>query len=125
LGYADPAEAITAKQRQFLHQCAPPSVRVDRLVALGPIASTEWTDPVGGLHVNVERWTAADLDCLELSMRVEPKNDEPSVDFESRVSARLTQLEAAAWDVGLPIDTHHDTKTQRVLASLAPIQVHH
>jgi hypothetical protein len=72
--YADPAEAITGEQRQFLNQCAPPDVQIDRLVALGPIDSTRWTNvPIGGLKVNVESWTAADLDIVELSIQ----NTEP------------------------------------------------
>lgn len=124
--YADPAEAITSKQRQFLNQCAPPNVRVDRLVALGPIESTKWIDvPVGGFRVNLARWTAPNLDLVELSMRVEPTDDEQPVDFESRVTAQLTLLEAAAREGGLPIDTHDDTKTERLLTSLAHIRVHH
>jgi hypothetical protein len=124
--YSDPAEAITSKQRQFLNQCAPPGVRVDRLVALGPIESTKWTDvPVRGFKVNVERWTAADLDFVELSLRVDPEDGEPPAEFESRVAAQRTRLEASARDLGLPIDTHTDTKTRRVLTSLARIRVHH
>jgi hypothetical protein len=43
---------------------------------------------------------------------------------EARVAAELRRLDAAVRDLGLPIDCHHDTKTQRVLASLARIPTH-
>jgi hypothetical protein len=123
--YADPAEAITSRQRQFLNQCAPPDVRVDRLVALGPIDSTNWANvPIGGFSVNMERWITSELDIVELSLRVAPSDDEPPVEFEARVAAELRRLDAAVRDLGLPIDSHHDTKTQRVLASLARIPTH-
>jgi hypothetical protein len=72
--YADPAEAITGKQRQVLNQSAPQGVRVDGLVALGRIDSTKWTNvPTGGINVNVERWTAADVDTVELSIQAHTK----------------------------------------------------
>ena len=123
--YADPAEEITIKQRQFLNQCAPPDVRIDRLVALGPIDSTRWTNvSFGGLKINVESWTAADLETVELSIQLTPSHDESPVEFESRVAAELRRLQAAACDLGLAIDSRSDTKTQRVLASLARIPLH-
>jgi len=123
--FADPADAMTSKQRQFLNQCAPPDVEIDRLVALGPIDSTKWADVViSGLVVNVERWLTQEFDFIELSLRVKPNDEETLFEFESRVTAKLRALENAARDSGLPIDTHNDTKTQRVLATLARIQVH-
>jgi hypothetical protein len=93
--------------------------------ALGPIDSTNWTNvPIGGFSVNMERWTAAGLDTVELSLRVAPSDDEPPVEFEARVAAELRRLDAAVRDLRLPIDSHHDAKTQRVLGSLARIPTH-
>src|SRR5258705_6372710 len=87
------------KQRQFLNQCAPPDVRIDRLVALGPIVSTKWTDvPLDGFNVNVEIWVTPELAFVELSLRVAPTDDEPPVEFESQVLAELRRLEAAVGD---------------------------
>ena len=123
--FADPAEAMASKQRQFLNQCAPQEVQIDRLVALGPIDSTKWSNvAIGGLEVNVERWLAQEFDFAELSLRVKPNDGETLFEFESRVSAKLRALESVAGDLGLTIDTHNDTKTQRVLAALTRIQVH-
>jgi hypothetical protein len=123
--YADPAETITIKQRQFLNECAPPDVRLDRLVALGPIDATKWSDvAIAGFTVNVERWKTSELDMVELSLRVSPRGDEPPAEFETRVAAELRRLEAAVGDLGLRIDCDDDTKTARVLASLARIPTH-
>ena len=56
---ADPTVPIDALQDQFLHACAP-AVRLDRLVALGPILSTTFDDvPVGDLQVDLEACSVA------------------------------------------------------------------
>jgi hypothetical protein len=124
--FADPAAAITIKQRQFLKLCGPPDVRVDHLVALGPIVSTKWTDvEIGECTVDVERWITADLDVVELSLRVAPTKHESSAEFEVRAAGEQRRLAEAASDLGLPLDAYGETKTQRVLASLARIPIPH
>ncbi|MBB3606636.1 hypothetical protein FHT40_006327 [Mycolicibacterium sp. BK556] len=122
--FADPASAITIKQRQFLKLCAPPEVRVNHLVALGPIISTKWAAvEIGPCTVNVERWITGEIDIVELSMRAEQRKHESAAEFEIRGTAQQRSLEASARDLGLPFDAHGETKTQRVLASLARIPV--
>ncbi|MEN4478738.1 hypothetical protein [Mycolicibacterium cosmeticum] len=122
--FADPGEAISIKQRQFLKLCGPSDLHVGHLVALGPIVSTKWTDiDIGEGTVNVERWITADLDIVELSTRVSPREHESDAEFEARAVRRQRRLEQAAGDLGLPVDAHRETKTQRVLAALARIAV--
>lgn len=122
--FADPAAAMTIKQRQFLKLCASPDIRVEQLVALGPIVSTKWSDVELGRHtVNVERWITGELDVVELSLRVAPNEHEAPTEFDTRATAEQRSLEEAARDLGLPLDSHSKTKTQRVLASLARIPI--
>jgi hypothetical protein len=69
------------------------------------------------IKVNIDASRAdvvAALDIVELSLLVAPSDDEPPVAFESQVAAEQRRLEAAVRDLGLPIDSDNDTKTQRV-----------
>lgn len=79
-------QVFTPEQRQFVGDCAHIGVEVGQLVGLGPIGSTKWKDlRIGGVdEVNAERWTVADLDFLELSIRVKPKNDESAKKYQDR-----------------------------------------
>lgn len=115
---ADVTTVLDTAQRQLLVSCTPPGVAVDRLVAMGPIASTKWTKVrVGDLHVDAERWTIADLDLLELSLRVTPEHGESHTEVRNRALHRQRKFEAAVRRRGLHIATG-DTKTQQVLAAL-------
>ncbi|WP_040700851.1 hypothetical protein [Nocardia vinacea] len=115
---ADVTTVLDTAQRQLLVSCTPPGVAVDRLVAMGPIASTKWTKVrVGDLHVDAERWTIADLDLLELSLRITPEHGESHTEVRNRALRRQRKFEAAVRRRGLHIATG-DTKTQQVLAAL-------
>jgi hypothetical protein len=116
----DAAIPLDDNQRQFFDDCARPGVHADRLVALGPIAATKWSElKFGELDVNMERWTVADLDFLELSIRVKPKGGETVDTFESRAAAKQQELHQAVIDRGTAISERRENKTQRVLAALA------
>ena len=115
-------KALNTQQRQFLSQCANIAVPADRLVALGPIASTKWSDvPLGGMKVDAERWTVMDLDFLELSIRVEPRQHDSHKDFGIRAEKHQAELVAAIRDHELQIAADIDNKTQRVLTALASV----
>lgn len=112
--------ALTSSQRDFLTQCATPRVRLTDLIAVGPIVSTKWRDmKVGDIMVNAERWTAADLDFLELSIRVRPKSADTPYRFADRAENRQQRLIRAVERTGLAIATNTDNKTRRVLTALA------
>ncbi|MGW6416745.1 hypothetical protein [Streptomyces sp. NPDC055055] len=115
----DPAAPIDAVQDQYLHACAP-GVRVDTLVALGPIVSTKVDDaPLDDLEVDLEVWSVAGMEFLEVSTRVKPKDDEEGDAFTARAERRLRKLEEAVLDRGLTLSAHPDSKTGRVLTALA------
>ncbi|MBH0775261.1 hypothetical protein [Nocardia bovistercoris] len=115
---SDVTAALESGQRQFLVSCTPPGVAVDRLLALGPIASAKWTDlSFGDLRVDVERWRIAHLDLLELSTRITPEPDETLVHVQRRAEARQRELEAAVRARGMRMATG-GTKTERVLTAL-------
>ncbi|MFX0578271.1 hypothetical protein [Nocardia nepalensis] len=114
----DVTTVLDSAQRQLLVSCTPPGVAVDRLLAMGPIVSTKWTKVrVGDLEVDAERWTIADLDLLELSLRVTPEHGESHSEVRNRALDRQRRFEAAVRRRGLHIATG-DTKTQQVLAAL-------
>ncbi|MES4889093.1 hypothetical protein [Streptomyces sp. NPDC096012] len=116
---ADPAASIDSVQDQFLHACARP-VRLDRLVALGPILSTKADDvPLGDLDVDLEVWSVAGLKFLEASMRVKPKDHEKAGEFAARAERRQRKLEDAVRDRGVTPSEHPESKTRRVLTALA------
>lgn len=90
------------------------------LVALGPIVSTKWAGVrIGDIDVNVERWTVAELDFLELSIRVKRKDDDHEEDFLDRALRHQTRLLDVIAEVGLEIDTNPENKTRRVLTAIA------
>jgi hypothetical protein len=115
----DAAAAVSADQREFLATCAP-GVRIDGLRALGPISATKFSDlSLGDLDVNMERWTVADLDFLEVSIRVEPKDGESADEFELRVERKQKKLEKKVREHGVVISDRHENKTKIVLTALA------
>ena len=117
-------QALTSSQRDFLAQCAKVAVSVTNLIALGPIASTKWSDvKVGDITVNAERWTVADLDFLELSIRAKTKDHDTAGDFEARALKHQARLLKAIDRMGLQIAANTDNKTQRVLTTLASLSM--
>ncbi|MFF9032942.1 hypothetical protein [Streptomyces iakyrus] len=116
---ADAADFLDTLQRQFLQECAP-AVHITELAALGPIASTKFNNvPLDDLEVDLERWTVADLDFLELSTRIKPRHDEKPHEFETRVEHKQKKLRSAVRDRGIAISQNPDNKTRRVLTALA------
>lgn len=116
---ADPAGPIDAVQDQFLHACAR-GVRVDGLVALGPIVSTKVEDvPLDDLEVDLEAWSAAGLHFLEASLRVKPKDADTAQEFTARAERKQRELEAAVRERGVKLSEHPESKTARVLTALA------
>ncbi|MFG2806704.1 hypothetical protein [Streptomyces massasporeus] len=116
---AEAAAPLDALQLQFLQECAP-AVRFTELVALGPIASTKFNNvPLDNLEVDLERWTVADLNFLELSTRIKRKHGEKPHEFEKRVEHKQKKLQSAVRDRGIAISQNPDNKTRRVLTTLA------
>jgi hypothetical protein len=111
---------FSAKQEQFLTDCAGIRVNLGVLTLLGPVAATRWEpshtaapdpepEPEPELNVVAERWIVENvLDFLELSIRVDPDAaDVTKLAFEELVRHR-----------GLQLDPNQDTKTRRVLEYL-------
>ncbi|MFE7330271.1 hypothetical protein ACFU8W_36000 [Streptomyces sp. NPDC057565] len=116
---ADPAASIGAVQDQFQHACAP-AVRLDGLVALGPILSTKVGDvPLGDLEVGLEVWSVAGLELLEASIRVKPKNGDDAGKLTERAERKQRKLEDAVRERGVTLSEHPENKTRRVLTALA------
>ncbi|MEJ8672853.1 hypothetical protein WKI71_44365 [Streptomyces sp. MS1.AVA.1] len=116
---ADPATPIDAVQDQFLHACAP-AVRVDGLIALGPIHSTKFDDvPLDDLDADLEAWSVAGLDFLEASIRVKPKDEDDVKELAARAERRQRQLKDAVRGRGVPLAEHPENKTRRILTALA------
>ncbi|MFG1932665.1 hypothetical protein ACGFK1_18780 [Mycobacterium sp. NPDC048908] len=122
---AEPATVLSRDQREFVEQCVHPTVCLDRLIALGPIAATKWADrTIGNVEkVCIERWTVGDLDLLELSIRVKQKDEENAEDFESRVGQKQRQLQAAVRADGVQIADREENKTQLVMNTLAGLRL--
>jgi hypothetical protein len=114
-------QIFSPEQRHLVQDGAHIAVEVDQLVALGPIASTKWQDlTMGGVdNVDAERWTVADLDFLELSIRVKPKDNETAAHYRARAEKAQQDLLSAIAELKLELDTNAESKTQRVLAALA------
>jgi hypothetical protein len=120
---ADAANALNDAQRHFISECARPGVHADRLIALGPIASTKWSKVrLDEFKVNVERWTAGELDFLEVSVHVEPETGEAAESFTARVAAAQRALHQSVERHGVTISQRNENKTQRVLNALAKAQ---
>ncbi|MGW2050944.1 hypothetical protein ACWCPF_38145 [Streptomyces sp. NPDC001858] len=116
---ADPAAPIHEVQDQFVDVCAP-AVRLDGLVALGPVFSAKARDvPLGDLEVNLETWSAAGLEFLEVSIRVKPKNGESADEFTARAERKQRRLIEAVRERGLTVSEQSENKTQRILTALA------
>ncbi|MFE1879949.1 hypothetical protein [Streptomyces diastatochromogenes] len=116
---ANAAASLDDRQQQFLQKCAP-TVHITELAALGPISSTKFNNvPLDDLEVDLERWSVADLDFLELSIRVKPKDDEKADEFEARAKRKQKKLESAVRDRGVVISENPENKTRRVLTTLA------
>ncbi|MGY3200012.1 hypothetical protein [Streptomyces sp. TE5632] len=116
---ADPGASLDAVQDQFLHSCAP-AIRLDGLVALGPILSTKVDEvPLDGLEADLEAWSVADLDFLEVSIRVKPKGEDDVEKFTARAERKQRKLEDAVRERGVVLSEHPESKTRRVLTALA------
>ncbi|MER5935844.1 hypothetical protein ABT121_00820 [Streptomyces sp. NPDC001928] len=115
----DPAAAIDEVQGQFLHACAP-TVRLDGLVALGPILSTKFDDvQLDDLDVDLETWSVAGLEFLEASIRVKPKDEDAPEDLTARAERKQQKLKDAMLASGVKLSEHSENKTRRVLTALA------
>jgi hypothetical protein len=113
------AAALVDSQHQFFDDCARPGVHADRLRAFGPIVATKWKDlRLDGLEVDMERWTVADLDFLELSIRVEPDDEETAADFEGRATEKQRDLHQALQHRRVAVSERRENKTQLVLTAL-------
>ncbi|WP_216906545.1 hypothetical protein [Nocardia noduli] len=113
---------LAPAQRRFLIGCTPPGVAVDRLVAMGPIASTQWSNlRVGDLAVDAQRWRIADLDLLELSVRVTPEHGESYTALRARALDRQRGFEDAVRRLGLRIATGAPG-TERVMAAARSVR---
>ncbi|GGX56915.1 hypothetical protein [Streptomyces chartreusis] len=118
----DPAAAIDAVQDQFLRACTP-SVRLDGLVALGPVRSTKFDDvPLDDLDVDLEAWSVAGLGFLEASIRVKPKDGDNAEELAVRAERKQRKLNDAVRERGVTLSENPDNKTRRILTALA--QVH-
>lgn len=114
----DVTDALDSAQRQFLVSCTPPGVVVDHLRAMGPVASTKWTNiAVGDLAADAERWTVDGLDLFELTLKVTPAPGESPTALHARALDVQHRLHAAVRGYGLSISTEL-TKTERVLNTL-------
>ncbi|MER6288495.1 hypothetical protein [Streptomyces sviceus] len=115
---ADAAAAMDAVQDQFLHACAP-SVRLDGLVALGPVLATKIEDvPLDDLKADLEVWSVTGLEFLEVSIRVKPKDQDDRETFTARAERKQRKLQEALRERGVPLSEHPENKTRRVLTAL-------
>jgi hypothetical protein len=122
---AEPASALHPDHREFVEQCVHPTVGIDRLIALGSIDATKWSErTVGDVEkVNIERWIVGDLDLLELSIRVKQQDRESDEEFESRASQKQRGLHAAVRRAGVEISDREENKTQLVMTTLAKLRL--
>ncbi|MFI9155503.1 hypothetical protein [Streptomyces sp. NPDC053367] len=115
----DPAARIDAVQDQFLDVCAP-DIRLDGLVALGPVLSTKADDvELDDLKVDLEAWRVAGLEFLEVSLRVKPKAGESAEELKARAERKQRRLEETVKERGVVIADLPESKTRRVLTVLA------
>lgn len=107
----DLGRAWSRRQRAFVAECADVRFRFGDLEVLGPIRADNWSTTVNGMELAVERWTAADLDLLELSIRVPP----------TEAALVAPALAAVVRGRGLDPDAFPGTKTRWVLGAVAPV----
>jgi hypothetical protein len=106
---ADPDILFNGKQQEFIRDCADLRIALGGLTPLGPVWAMKWKNiTVGEFGTNIERWTAGNLDFLEVSYR-----------SESGAEQQQLRLEAALRALGVAIDDDRESKTRRVLAELA------
>ncbi|MGV9558850.1 hypothetical protein [Streptomyces sp. NPDC003522] len=116
---ADPAAPIDGTQKRFLHACGP-AVPLDGLVALGPVLSAKAEDVrLDDLEVDLETWSAAGLEFLEVSLRVKPKDEDDAEKLKGRAERRQRKLEDAVREHGVALSENPENKTRRILAALA------
>jgi hypothetical protein len=111
------SDLFSKRQRDFLSACTDIRLTIDGMTALGPIASTRWRniDLADVKDVAAERWTAAGLDLLELSIRTEAGADAAAL--------RQKLLEKEVLARGLQFDESEEPKTERVLKRLAGLDM--
>ena len=111
-GEQAPDNLLGDLQTRFLSECGPLRVNVSVLTRLGPIEATKWkkvrAEGLDDLDARAERWRVADLDFLEVSIKV---------DAEDAVRAR-GELRDALEALGVPLDTSQETKTRSALTAL-------
>jgi hypothetical protein len=109
---APPSTVFTAEQEQFLLDCAPVKVRLDKLRVLGPVDAIRWSKvPLGRFKAVAEQWDVDDeLRFLELSILVRPPGlaEAAQRDFAEAIAA-----------AGVEPDRSQETKTRKVLEHLA------
>lgn len=116
---ADPTAAMDAMQKRFLSACGP-AVPLDGLVALGPVLSAKADDvPLDDLEVDLETWSAAGLEFLEVSMRVKPKDEDDAEKLTDRAERKQRKLEEAVRERGVTLSENSENKTRRTLTALA------
>ncbi|WP_194825043.1 hypothetical protein [Nocardia sp. XZ_19_231] len=114
------AAALHPVARQFVDTCVRTSVGLDDLEALGPIASTKWTDlELADLEVDMERWQGGGLDFLELSIQVKPKGGESADELQDRAMRKQEKFSQLVRQRGITIAEDITNKTERVLTALA------
>jgi hypothetical protein len=109
-GRTSPRRLFSGRHRRFLADYAAVPVRFDWLSVLGPVWVRRWdTVAWSDFDVAAERWTVADFDFLELSLRVSQ---------EAAAAAREGFAEALR-RAGLDGEPMPETKTRLVLQRLA------
>jgi hypothetical protein len=109
-GRTSPRRLFNSRHREFLADCAAVPVPYDWLSVLGPVHARKWdTVTWSGFDVAAERWAVADMDFLELSLRVPPE----------AATAMQEDFAAALEAAGLDGDPMQETKTRLVLQRLA------
>jgi hypothetical protein len=107
-----PEDMFTDLQARFLAECGPLRVNAAALTRLGPIEATKWKKVRAGalddLDARAERWQVADLDFLEVSVKVDAED-------AGRVQDALRD---ALESLGVPLDTSQETKTRSALTAL-------
>ncbi len=116
---ADPAHILDAAQRQFVVTCTPRGIPIDHLGTLGPVTCQTWPEvDLDGCSVQVERWSVADVDLLELALRLQPHPGETAAQFEVRAMSAHRAIRATVTRRALSIADFRESKTHRVMTAL-------